>query len=104
MSKKLIIPKFRPEAEEAQWWYEHRDETTVSMDEAVAKGRTTTLPRILEQARQRSGATPTVSIRIDPADLSRARLFASRKGLRYQTYLKMLLHEALEKEEKRRAG
>jgi len=29
---------------------------------------------------------------------------AEKKGLRYQTYLKMLLHEALEREQKRMAG
>ena len=101
MSKKLVIPKFRSDAEEAKWWYEHRDETTQAMREALAKRQTTTLSKILEQSRKRSGPTPTVSIRIDPADLSRARLFADRKGLRYQTYLKMLLHEALVREEKR---
>ncbi len=50
------------------------------------------------------GPTPTVSIRIDPADLSRARALAERRGLRYQTYLKMLLHEALEQEGRRLAG
>jgi hypothetical protein len=44
---------------------------------------------------------PTVSIRIDPEDIQRARSLAAKKGLRYQTYLKMLLHEALEHEERR---
>jgi hypothetical protein len=104
MSKKLIIPKFKSEAQEAQWWYDHRDETTREMADAVAKGRTTTLRDILQQAKPKSGPTPMVSIRIDPADLSRARRLAGRKGLRYQTYLKMLLHEALLREEKRRGG
>src|SRR5947208_2600464 len=104
MSKKSAIPKFKSEAEEAKWWYEHREETTRAMADAVAKGRTTTLPKILERAKRKIGPTPTVSIRIDPADLSRARIFSSRKGLHYQTYLKMLLHEALAKEEKRQAG
>jgi predicted DNA binding CopG/RHH family protein len=47
-----------------------------------------------------TGRTPAVSIRIATADLSRARTQAARKGLRYQTYLKMLLHEALDREEK----
>jgi len=48
--------------------------------------------------------TPTVSIRIAPEDIARARGLAEKKGLRYQTYLKMLLHEALEREQKRMAG
>jgi predicted DNA binding CopG/RHH family protein len=45
-----------------------------------------------------------VSIRIDPTDLSRARAQAERRGLRYQTYLKMVLHEALEREDRQQAG
>jgi predicted DNA binding CopG/RHH family protein len=31
-------------------------------------------------------------------DLEAAQRFADRKGLPYQTYMKMLLHQALEKE------
>jgi uncharacterized protein (DUF4415 family) len=98
------MPKFRSEAEEAKWWDEHREETAPWMEDAVAAGRTTTLAAVLERARQRAGATPTVSIRIDPDDVSRARTLAARRGLRYQTYLNMLLHEALQREEKRLAG
>jgi predicted DNA binding CopG/RHH family protein len=44
-------------------------------------------------------AQPT-SIRLLPEDVERARKLAARHGLRYQTYLKMLLHEALDKEER----
>jgi hypothetical protein len=102
MTTKLEIPKFQTEEDEAQWWFDHREETGLWMEKAVAEGRTTGLPEIL--ARRRQGATPTVSIRIDPADISRARSLAERRGLRYQTYLKMLLHEALEKEDQRLAG
>ena len=36
-----------------------------------------------------------VSLRVAAADLARARAIADRKGLPYQTYMKMLLHEAL---------
>ncbi len=33
------------------------------------------------------------------ADIERARRLADHKGLSYETYLKMLLHEALNREE-----
>ena len=102
MTRKPNIPKFKSEAEEAEWWDAHREETAQWMEEAAAAGQTTTLAGVLQRNRQRAGATPTVSIRIDPADVDRARSQAARKGLRYQTYLKMLLHEALQREE--RAG
>jgi hypothetical protein len=51
-----------------------------------------------------AGRTPAVSIRIAQSDLARARAQAARRGLRYQTYLKMLLHEALDREEKAASG
>ncbi|MBZ5618400.1 MAG: BrnA antitoxin family protein [Acidobacteriia bacterium] len=95
------IPKFQSEQEEARWWDEHRDETAEWMEQAVAAGQTTTLSEVLERNRQGAGSTPTVSIGIDPEDIQRARSLAAKKGLRYQTYLKMLLHEALEHEERR---
>jgi predicted DNA binding CopG/RHH family protein len=62
---------------------------------------TTTISEVLDRNRQSTGSTPTVSIGIDPEDIQRARSLAAKKGLRYQTYLKMLLHEALEHEERR---
>jgi predicted DNA binding CopG/RHH family protein len=38
------------------------------------------------------------------ADLDLARGQATEKGLPYQTYIKSVLHEALVKQERRRAG
>jgi len=40
----------------------------------------------------------SVTIRIAVRDLETAQRLAERKGLPYQTYMKMLLHQALEKE------
>jgi predicted DNA binding CopG/RHH family protein len=98
--KEQRIPKFQSEAEEARWWFEHREETAQWMEDAVREGSTLSLADVLKK-RAGPGATPTVSIRIDPADIARARALAERRGLRYQTYLKMLLHEALEQESNR---
>ena len=104
MIKKPEIPKFRSEAEEAEWWYQHRKETARWMEEAMAAGRTTTLSKVLERARRRTSVASTVSIPIDPGDVARARTLAAKKGMRYETYLKRLVHEALTREEKRVAG
>jgi hypothetical protein len=41
---------------------------------------------------------------IPPEELTRARRLAAKRGLRYQTYVKMLLHEALDAEEKKLAS
>src|SRR5258706_599919 len=57
--------------------------------------------RLARERASQAGATPTTKIRLGEDDPTRARTFAAEKGLRYQTYLKMLLHQALNSEEKR---
>jgi len=41
------------------------------------------------------GGSRPVTIRLDVNDIRRAESQAAAKGLKYQTYIKMLLHEAL---------
>jgi predicted DNA binding CopG/RHH family protein len=98
MSEKLKIPKFKNESEEAQWWDSQGKNITRAFEQAVAKGR------LGSGTAKRKGATPTTTIRLEQEDIARARAQAERKGLRYQTYLKMLLRETLLKEEKKMAG
>ena len=98
MSEKPTVPKFDSEAEEADWWDHHREETAQWVEEAVAAGKSTTLSAILNRARQDSGQ-PSVMVDLDPADAARARTLANRKGLPLETYLKTLLHEALERDQ-----
>lgn len=40
------------------------------------------------------------TIRLDAYDIARAKTLAAKKGMRYQTFLKSLLHQALDKEER----
>ena len=89
MSKELKTPDFRNEAEEAKWWSEHQDEIAGAFEKAAAEGR------LGRSTVARKGPTPTTTIRLDPEDISRARKQAELRGLRYQTYLKMLVREAL---------
>ena len=94
--KPLKPPRFRGEAEEARWWYRNQKQLADEFQKAASAGK------LDHGSVARRGGIPTTTIRLDPRDIARARALASRKGLRYQTYLKMLLHEALEAEE--RAG
>jgi predicted DNA binding CopG/RHH family protein len=104
VTAKLKVPKFASEAEEAQWWYDHRDELTKAFENAAARGELRT-GSAAKLGRERAvGITPTTTIRLDPEDIARARALAAKRGLRYQTYLKMLLHEALQAEEKNSPG
>jgi len=81
----LKVPKFASEAEETEWWVAHEDELAHEFEAAVAEGR-------LDAD---DPAVPFVSLSLDPEDIAKARLQAAERGLRYQTYLKMIIHEAL---------
>lgn len=96
MARKLEIPKFKSEAQEAAWWDSHQDLIAELFRAAKASG---SLKRL-----SASGLLPeatvskAVTIRLPSADLDLARNLASKKGLRYQTLIKALLHEALQRE------
>jgi len=85
----LPIPKFTREEEEAAWWDARPEALTERFETARQQG---TLRRLSQTSLP--GASETVTIRIPPEELTRARTLAAKRGLRYQTYLKMLLHEA----------
>ena len=97
--RKNEIPEFQSEAEEAAWWDAHRDETAAWMREAVERRQTTTLAEILSKAR-----AGEIQGGIDPADIDRARALAEKQGVSCQSYLRKLVREALEREERKLAS
>jgi len=84
------VPDFRNEDEEVAW---HERTHEAILDFAMEHD--------LHGKRPARGTARPTSIRLPSEDLERARKLAARKGIGYQTYLKMLLHEALNKEERR---
>jgi hypothetical protein len=103
----LKVPKFESEAEEAKWWYENRDKVSAEFQRAAKEGRLGRggVKRLLAERGiplQEPGPTPTTTIRLDPEDIAKAREQAAERGLRYQTYLKMLIREALRNAEQNR--
>lgn len=93
MQEKTKKQIFKSEAEEAQWWDKSQDDLVQAFEKAKTDG-TLGCGTVA-----RKGNTPTTTIRLDPEDISRARAQAELKGLRYQTYLKMLIHESLRQAE-----
>ena len=85
--KRITIPKFRSEAEEAAWWDRHPEVATEILKRALKSGKA-----------RRAVPLKTVTMRLPVPDIQTAQDLAGRKGLPYQTYIKMLLHEVLEKE------
>jgi len=89
--KPAVIPKFSSEAEEAAWWDAHRSEIEVEIRQRMKQKRPLTLGSLPQ------GAKPSqpITLRIATKDLETARRLAAQKGVGYQTYIKMLLREAL---------
>jgi predicted DNA binding CopG/RHH family protein len=93
MEQTLKVPEFKTEADEARWWVENQDKLAKQFKRAAAEGK------VGRGTVARRGNTPTTTIRLDPEDIASARFHAERRGLKYQTYLKMLIHQALREEE-----
>jgi predicted DNA binding CopG/RHH family protein len=85
------MPKFKSEAEEAAWWDANAD--FAQFDKASKEGR-------VVRGLPERGATRSVTIRLALEDVEAAQAAAKRLGLPYQTYIKSLLHQALERERK----
>jgi predicted DNA binding CopG/RHH family protein len=95
--KKLPIPSFKSEAEEAAWWEKHRAAVEVELRTAMRDGQTISLKDVLTQATRKKELLP-VTIRLASEDVATARQLADGKGIGYQTYIKLLLHDALQRE------
>jgi len=93
MLEELKNMTFANEAEEAAWWESHEDELADEFEKATAEGRVG-IGTVAKRA-----ALPSTTIRLDPEDIAKARVQAAKRGLRYQTYLKMIIHEAMSKAE-----
>jgi hypothetical protein len=91
----MKIPKFENETNEANWAYENREGLAAAFLQAAQEGR------VRQGTLRQRDVTPPTTIRLAPEDISRARVLDERKGLLCQTYLKMLIHEALEPGERR---
>ena len=98
MKQKRVIPAFKSEAEEAEWWYKSRARLDKDLADAAKKGKVKRLDQATLKARLAASKSRVVSIRLPENDIELARRQATQKGLPYQTYIKSLLHEALERE------
>jgi hypothetical protein len=90
---KVEMPEFGSAREEAEWYASHQDEIAEDFQRAAEAG----------ELRVGVPGGPTEAVRTRPTtlrlletDIEEARRQARRAGLRYQTYVKMVLHEGLE--------
>jgi hypothetical protein len=102
MNKKPIeIPKFTNEAEEADWWTSRKGREFVKQKAAglTKEGAAPKGSRLVGQLNRTTSVQ--IALRLPEPDVAKARELAKRKGIGYQTLLKMLVHEGLRREARR---
>lgn len=101
-TKTVGIPKFATEADEADWWASREGRAFLKSAAAKASNKE---PGKGSRLVGKLNRTPSVQIalRLPEPDVTKARALATRKGIGYQTLLKMLVHEGLRREG-RKAG
>ena len=102
MKKQPIdMPKFTNEGEEAGWWASRQGREFVKQKSAgpPKKGRAPKGSRLVGQLNR--APTVQIALRLPEPDVAKARELATRKGIGYQTLLKMLVHEGLRREARR---
>ena len=100
MKKTIRVPKFKNESEEADWWSsrEGRNYVKLRSADAQSQGAKSVGSRLIAQIAKKNSIQ--IAIRLPEVDLKRARKIATRKGIGYQTLIKMLVHEGLQREAK----
>jgi predicted DNA binding CopG/RHH family protein len=98
---KTEMPKFKTESQEADWWAsaEGRSFLKKKSRELQARGVEPAGSKLVVGLKRES---TQIALRLPDSDLERARKIAERKGIGYQTLLKMLVHEGLEREARAR--
>jgi len=96
------MPTFATESEEADWWASPAGRSYVKQKslERRAKGIKAGGSSVVARLNKKSSVQ--IAIRLPEADLAQARMIAERKGIGYQTLLKMLVREGLVREGRRR--
>ena len=99
--KSLKMPKFTTESEEADWWASPAGRTYVKRKSAEIQSKKLKLTESRVVAGLNRKSTVQIAIRLPEADIAQAREIAERKGIGYQTLLKMLVREGLTREARR---
>jgi predicted DNA binding CopG/RHH family protein len=95
--EKLKRPKFQSESAEADWWASDEGRAFVKQQAPPPKKQKGS-PLVAKLGRT---ASVQIALRLPSPDLERAREIADRKGIGYQTLLKMIVHEGLQREARR---
>jgi len=95
------MPRFKSESEEANWWASRAGRAYVRQKSAEAKSRGIEIKGSSLVRKLNKKSSVQIAIRLPAADLAQARKIAERKGIGYQTLVKILVHEGLVREARR---
>jgi predicted DNA binding CopG/RHH family protein len=93
------VPKFADDGEEAKWWASAQGRGFLEQQSAAGTSRKHKGSPLVAGLNRASSVQ--IALRLPAPDLAKARKIADRKGIGYQTLLKMLVHEGLQREAKR---
>jgi hypothetical protein len=99
--KPFEIPKFASEAEEADWWASRKGREFVKQNASGAVKERVALKGSRLVGKLNRTASVQIALRLPGPDVAKARELATRRGIGYQTLLKMLVHEGLRREARR---
>jgi hypothetical protein len=100
--KMTRLPKFKSEGEEADWWASAAGRAYVKARSAEARARGAKARGSNLVAKLNKKSSTQIALRLPETDIARARAIADRKGIGYQTLLKILVREGLAREARRR--
>ncbi len=99
MRKKIQPPTFANEDEEAAWWASRQGREFLKQKSAEPQRKVAKGARLVGQLNR--PASVQIALRLPGPDVEKARELATRKGIGYQTLLKILIHEGLRREARR---
>jgi predicted DNA binding CopG/RHH family protein len=97
-TKTTAMPTFKNESDEADWWASREGRSFVRQKSAELAAQGKKPKGSLLVAQMNKTASVQIALRLPESDLAEARKIAARKGIGYQTLLKMLLREGLQRE------
>jgi hypothetical protein len=99
MKKTIKPPTFTNEDEEATWWASRQGREFLKQKSAEPQRKGAKGSRLVGQLNR--APSVQIALRLPGPDVEKARELATRKGIGYQTLLKMLVHEGLQREARR---
>lgn len=92
------VPHFANESEEADWWASADGRKFLKAQPAQPQKQAPVGSKLV--AKLGKANSVQIALRLPSPDLAKAREIAERKGIGYQTLLKMIVHEGLQRVER----